>query len=299
MGSAGRIVEAGDAVRRLSVRDAQLVVTLADEDEVTTPMAEIAALVLSNPATVLTQAVIAGLAEHGGAAVLCGRNHLPAAMMLPLEANVVQTERFAAQTRMSLPLRKRLWRQIVTAKIRAQGRLLRDLHQDDAGLLAMATRVAPGDTGQLEARAAQLYWPRLFADPRFRRGREGPDQNAHLNYGYAVLRALTARALCGAGLHPSLGLRHHNRYDAFCLANDLMEPYRPLVDRAVFVWIQDRDPAAPLDKNAKAALIAPMLADYPWQGETRSLFDWLARAASSLVGAITARARALELPEIG
>ncbi|HVA62897.1 MAG TPA: type II CRISPR-associated endonuclease Cas1 [Terriglobales bacterium] len=294
----GRILDIGDGAAGLRVRDSQLVIGLAEGGEVTTPLAELAAVVISGAHVVMTQAVIAGVADSGGAVVICDARHLPAAMMLPIQAHVTQTERFACQARMPLPLRKRLWRQIVAAKIRAQGRLLADLHQDDGGLVALSQRVAPGDSGNLEGRAAQRYWPLLFADPGFRRGREGPDQNANLNYGYAVLRALTARALCGAGLHPSLGLQHHNRYDPFCLANDLMEPFRPLVDRAVYAWVQDHDPSATLEKQAKAFLVAPMLAAYTWQGETRSLFDWVARSASSLVAAITAKGRELELAEV-
>ncbi len=282
-----RIIDISDSAVSLNVRDAQLRICLEQGGEVTTPLSELAALVISNPAVTMTQAVIAGLAENGGAAVICDRKHLPAAVMLPVQAHVTQTERFAAQARMSTPLRKRLWQQIVRCKIAAQSRLLLDLHGGDGGLGAMVARVRSGDGTHLESQAAQRYWPLLFGDPRFRRGREGPDQNAHLNYGYAVLRAVVARALCGAGLHPSLGLQHHNRYDPFCLANDLMEPFRPIIDRAVYGWVQDHDPSALLDKKAKAWLIAPLMGAYVWEGECRSLFDLVARAASSLARAIT------------
>ncbi|MGH9467240.1 MAG: type II CRISPR-associated endonuclease Cas1, partial [Terriglobales bacterium] len=246
--NAARIVDVADNAISLSVRDAQLRVRLAGGGEMTTPLSELAALVISNPAVTMTQAVIAGVAEGGGATVICDRKHLPAAVMLPVQVHVTQTERFSAQVRMTAPLRKRLWQRIVIAKIRAQARLLDSLHGDDSGLAQMAARVRSGDGANLEGQAAQRYWPRLFRDPHFRRGREGPDQNSHLNYGYAVLRAVVARALCGAGLHPSLGLQHHNRYDPFCLANDLMEPFRPIVDRAVYLWVQDHDPSLPLDR---------------------------------------------------
>lgn len=296
---AERIIDISDSAVSLHVRDAQLRIRLEHGGEVTTPLSELAALVISNPAVTMTQAVIAGLAENGGAAVICDRKHLPAAVMLPVQAHVTQTERFAAQARMSAVLRKRLWQQIVRAKIGAQARLLLELHGADGGLAAMAARVCSGDSTHLESQAAQRYWPLVFADPHFRRGREGPDQNAHLNYGYAVLRAIVARAVCGAGLHPSLGLQHHNRYDPFCLANDLMEPFRPVVDRAVYGWIQDHDPAAPLDKQAKAWLIAPLMAAYVWEGESRSLFDLVARTAASLARAITSVAPpCLEIPGV-
>lgn len=287
MNSAGRIIDISETAASLHVRHEQLCVGLGNGEVVTTPLAELAAIVISNPRVVMTQAVIAGIAEHGGIAVVCDGKRLPAAVMLPVQAHVTQTERFAAQISLPAPRRKRLWQQIVQAKIRAQSRALTDLHGDDAGLSAMAGLVRSGDAGHHESQAAQRYWPSLFGDPAFRRGREGPDQNAHLNYGYAVLRAIVARAICAAGLHPSLGLNHHNRYDPFCLANDLMEPFRPVVDRAVYAWVQHHDPTAPLDTPAKAYLIAPMTANYPWGGEERSLFDWVARAASSLASSIS------------
>lgn len=296
--SAGRIIDVADAAVALNVRDRQLKIRLGGAEVASTPLADLAALVISNPAVVMTQAVISGLAEYGGIVVVCDRSHMPAAMMLPVQAHVTQSERFATQSHMSKPFRNRLWKQVVRAKISAQARLLTDLHGEDGGLAAMAMRVRSGDAGFLEARAAQIYWPRLFADPLFRRGREGPDQNSHLNYGYAVLRALVARAICGAGLHPSLGLRHHNRYDPFCLANDLMEPFRPIVDRAVHAWIQEHDPAAALDREAKAWLIRPMTASYPWAGEVRSLFDLVAMVASSLARALAAPRAALEIAEV-
>lgn len=297
-----RIIDIAESAVRLHVRNAQLVVSLEDGGETTAPLSEIAALVISNPRVLMTQAVIAGLAENKGAIVICGANHLPAAMMLPLEMHTTQTERLAKQATLSQPARKRFWQQIVRAKIRAQGNLLRELHGDDAGLLPMAERVRSGDPGNLESQASRRYWPLLFADARFRRGSPGPDQNSRLNYGYAVLRALVARAICGAGLHPSFGLQHHNRYDPFCLANDLMEPFRPMVDRAVYWWVQEHDPSIPLDKAAKAWLIEPILARYNSDGEWRTLFDILATVASSLAQAIGAGAGAqsqLFLPEVG
>lgn len=293
-----RILDIADGGAGLRVHLQQLIIRPDVGPEVSTPLSELAALVISNPRVLLTQAVIAGVAEHGGSIVTCGANRLPVAMLLPLQAHVTQTERFAAQVALRLPVRKRLWAQIVTAKIRAQSRLLRRLHGDDGGLAAIAARVRSGDSSYMESRAAQIYWPRLFANPKFRRAREGEAQNTHLNYGYAVLRALTARALCGAGLHPSLGLQHHNRYNPFCLADDLMEPFRPLVDRAVYDWIQDHDPDEPLDKHAKAFLIAPTLRAWEWQGEARSLFDWLARGASSLAAALNDPQTKLQLLEV-
>ena len=217
---------------------------------------------------------------------------------------MVQSESLATSisTRVgaSLPLRKRLWQQLVRAKIRAQGRLLQELHGTDSGLVAMAERVNSGDAGNIESQASRRYWPLVFNDPKFRRGSEGPDQNAHLNYGYAILRATVSRALCAAGLHPSFGLQHHNRYDPFCLANDVMEPFRPAIDRAVYRWIQDHDPAEPLKKEAKAALLAPFFARFVVEGESRTLFDGAARVSSDLASAFLQKDTRLTLriPEV-
>ncbi len=293
-----RILDISESAANLHVRHSQLVIELEGAAEVTTPLSELALLVISHPRVLMSQAVISGMAENGGSVVICDQKHLPIAMMLPLQVHTTQTERFARQAQASLPLRKRLWQQIVRAKIRAQGRLLRHLHGNDAGLLAMAERVRSGDASHLESQAARRYWPLLFADPRFRRGSQGPDQNSHLNYGYAVLRAVTARALCSAGLHPSLGLQHHNRYDAFRLAGDLMEPFRPVVDRAVYAWVQEHDPTLPLDKQAKAWLLLPFSERYEFEGESRTLFDLAARAASSLAHAFMGESKVLSIPEI-
>jgi CRISPR-associated protein Cas1 len=293
-----RILDVSDRPARLSVRYAQLVIEPDGANEVTTPLSEVAVLVLSQPQVSLTQAVVSGLAENGGSVIFMDGKHLPSAMTLPLQVHSTQTERFAAQIGASLPLRKRLWQQLVRAKIRAQGRLLEELHGDDSGLPAMAERVRSGDAGHLESQAARRYWPLLFADAHFRRGSQGPDQNSHLNYGYAILRATVSRALCSVGLHPSFGLQHHNRYDPFCLANDVMEPFRPVIDRAVYHWIQDHDPAEPLDKQAKAALLAPFLARYEVEGESRTLFDCMARVACDLSGAFLRQGENLRIPEV-
>lgn len=293
-----RILEIAETPVRLRVELSQLVIDPLEGDRVTTPLSELAVLVLSQPGVTMTQAVISRLAEAGGTLLVCDSSHMPSAMMLPLASHVLQTERFRRQIEAPLPLRKRLWQQIIQAKVRAQGRLLLELHGDDDGLISMADRVLSGDSSQIEAQAARRYWPKLFQDPHFRRGREGPDQNSHLNYGYAVLRAAVARAICATGLHPSFGLRHHNRYDTFCLASDLVEPFRPLVDRAVWEWVQDHDPAEPLDREARAWLLRPILRRYVFDGEERSLFDLISRTASSLARAFLGEERKLKIPEV-
>jgi CRISPR-associated protein Cas1 len=293
-----RVLEIADSPAHLSIRDCQLVIAPDGAPTVTTPVSELAVLVVTHPRVGLTQSVIAGIAKAGGSIVICDEKCLPAAMLLPMQAHFIQTERYAAQAQMKAPLRKQLWRQLVRAKIRAQARLLSEIHGTDSGLAAMADRVLSGDTTNIEAQAARRYWPLLFNDPKFRRGREGPDQNAHLNYGYTVLRAVVARAVCGAGLHPSLGLQHHNRYDQFSLASDFMEPLRPLVDRRVALWIKDNDPAQPLGREAKAWLLRIVQDRYSIDGELRTLFDVVSRSAASLARAISGEEKILQLPEV-
>jgi CRISPR-associated protein Cas1 len=223
-------------------------------------------------------------------------------MTLPLQNNSLQTERLAGQIDLGLPARKRLWQQIVRAKIRSQATLLRDLHGSDGGLTATAARVRSGDTENIEAQAARRYWGLLFANSSFRRGSDpcesGPDQNRHLDYGYTVLRAAVARAVCAAGLHPSLGLRHHNRYDAFCLAADLMEPFRPLIDRRVVQWLADHAANGPFDSAAKRWLIRGVTMRYWFEREERTLSDILFRAANSLAAVLSGTRDRLDLPEV-
>ncbi|HEY0265089.1 MAG TPA: type II CRISPR-associated endonuclease Cas1 [Granulicella sp.] len=296
-----RIIEIANPAR-LSVRDAQLVIERSQEEQrllpFTTPISEIAVLLLAHPQITLSQGVLSRIAEAGGSVVTIDAKFLPASMQLPVQAHFLQTERFTKQMQLSLPTRKRLWQQIVRTKIKAQGELLKELHGTDSGLIAMAARVRSDDTGNLEAQAARLYWGKIFGYRRFRRGSEKPNQNRHLDYGYTVLRAAVARALGAAGLHPSIGLRHKNRYDAFCLAADVMEPFRPLIDRRVVQWIADHDPAEPLNASAKDWMIRATTSRYLYQREERSLFDILLRAANSLAKCITGESRDISIPSL-
>jgi len=262
------------------------------------PLGEVAALVVSHPQVTYTQAVLSGLVEYGGALVVCDRRHLPVGMLLPIEANYVQAERFALQANTTKPRCKRLWQQLVTAKVAAQGRLLARLHGDDHGLVALARTVQSGDATNVEAQASRRYWPSLFGDITFRRDTNRDDQNRLLNYGYAVLRAVVARAICAAGLHPSLGIHHHNRYNAFCMADDMMEPFRPMVDVRVCQIVTAQGPKAPLDPATKQTLLSICTARLTLEGESRTLFNTLARTASSLVAALQDGSQKLALPEI-
>jgi len=293
-----RLIDLADSPARLSVRLEQLVIERCEDETVTVPLEELAVVVVSHPAVTFTHAVLAGLAGRGGAFVVCDDRHLPVGMILPLQSHHLQSERFGHQAAASQPTQKRLWQQLVKAKVKAQGHVLKELRGDDEGLIALAARVRSGDPDNVESRAARRYWPALFRDPAFRRNRDGDDYNRYLNYGYAVLRAVVARAICAAGLHPSLGLHHHNRYDTFALASDLMEPLRPLVDKAVVVHARLKCPDAPFDKKAKAAILNALTGRLLVEGEERTLFDVAARTASSLAQVYLGQRKRLVLPEI-
>jgi CRISP-associated protein Cas1 len=292
-----RILDFSESPARLRVRLAQLIIQREDRPEVSVPLADLAVVVVAHPQITFSQAVLAGLATAGGVFVTCNGQNLPVGMLLPLAAHGTQAERFAAQARAKVPVRKRLWQQIVRAKIMAQAALLTELRGTDFGLRALAARVHSGDPHNIEARAARRYWPRLFADAAFRRHRENEDQNILLNYGYAVLRAIVARAICAAGLHPSLGIHHHNRYNAFSLADDLMEPFRPTVDRSVAEYMSTRDEPYRLEAAAKQHIIGELTGRYIVDGRQRTLFDTAARMASSLADVFLGNTEELELPD--
>lgn len=199
---------------------------------------------------------------------------------------------------MKLPLKKSLWKQIVQAKIKTQAKVLRDLSGGDAGLGKLWQRVRSGDPDNIETQAARRYWPRLFsAEEEFKRDREGDDQNHFLNYGYAILRALTARNLCATGLHPSLGLHHHNRYSAYCLADDLMEPFRPWVDLTVFEVTREHSAEATLDAGIRQHLLSVIKHQITIDGARYSLQDALQVAARSLSAAVMGETKHLSLPD--
>jgi CRISPR-associated protein Cas1 len=290
-----RILDIAEVPARLSVRHEQLVIA-HDDQETTTPLEEVAALIVSNPGVTYTQAVIVKLMEAGGVFIVCDGRHLPAGMMLPLEGHHVQTARLRQQIEASEPTRKQAWKQLVQAKVEAQGRLLERVHGQDHGLVAMAGRVRSGDADNVEAQAARKYFPALFGQ-EFQRNRDMTGTNALLNYGYTVLRAIIARALVGAGLHPSIGLHHHNRYDPYCLAADVMEPFRVLVDEAVLEYLRQNKDAVELNPSAKRHLITALMRRYAIEDEDRSLFDIAARTAVSLVRVFEGTGRSLALPD--
>lgn len=291
------IIDLATQPARLSVRHRQLVIEMGEQATTTVPLAEVAALIVCHAQITLTQSVLAGLAEAGAVCIVCDAKSRPVATMFPLVTHHLQTERLAAQARASVMTRRGIWRQIIRNKIESQAHTLEELYGDDHGLRQLARRVKSGDASNAEAVAARRYWPRLFGDPSFRRKPRGEAQNRYLNYGYAVLRAITARAITATGLHPSLGIHHHNRYNPFCLADDLMEPFRPRVDLMVARLLKEYPPDAELTPEIKARLLSFAEERYDLDGERRTLFDVLHRVAASLAEVFLKRTAHLLLPK--
>lgn len=281
-----RVVDFSEHGAALRVRHEQLLIIREGEPDISTPMEEIAVLILSHPQVTCSQAVLEGITRLGGCVLVCDRTMLPSGMMVPLASNTLHTQRVRQQIAASIPRRKRIWQGIVRAKILSQGSVLEARRGSDEGLYDLAGKVRSGDPENLEARAAQRYWPLVFNSEDFRRRRDAPDQNRLLNYGYAVLRAAVARAICATGLHPSIGVHHRSRSNPFCLADDLMEPWRAMVDDEVVEVVGETGPDTAIDGNVRARLIGVLHQRLLHEGESRTVIDWINRSAASLREAI-------------
>jgi CRISPR-associated protein Cas1 len=288
-----RVLDISEEPARLSIRNGLLVVESGGAERAAIPCSELAAVVIGHRQVTLTQSVLSELARSGTLLVTCDEKHTPASMVLPLDAHHAQAERFRQQAAMPLPTKKRLWQSIVQAKVRAQALALESATGSDGGLRALVAKVRSGDPGNVEARAARRYWSLLFGNCEFHRRDADDSRNHLLNYGYAVLRSITARAICGAGLHPSFALFHLNVHNPFGLADDLMEPFRPLVDRTAWALA-----GAELNPDTKHKLIEALLSRYSVEGEERSLPDILHRVAHSLTAVVMREGDRLWLPEL-
>ncbi|WP_425416490.1 type II CRISPR-associated endonuclease Cas1 [Oricola indica] len=233
------------------------------------------------------------LTERAVPIVLCAQNHAPVACVWPLEGNHLQGARLNAQANASRPLVKRAWRDIVVAKIRMQGAVLASVGAEAGAFDMLARKVRSGDPDNVEAQAARRYWQALMGTD-FRRDRTAEGANALLNYGYTVLRAMIGRAICAAGLHPSIGLHHANRGNAFALSDDLMEPYRPLVDRAVYNLV--RDGCEQVSAEAKTALATLVSMDLSAPHGQSPLYVHATRLAQQLSAMFCGEVKELDLP---
>jgi CRISPR-associated protein Cas1 len=289
----GQIVEIEGEGRRLSLSRGFLEISGPDGRLGAAPLDDIEAVIFSNPAASLTTQAIAALALRGAALVICGPDFRPVAYMLPVDGHHAQGDRVEAQAESSLPVRKRLWAELVRAKIVAQAAAVERAGGAPGAIRALADRVRSGDPDNLEAQAAQRYFPALFGKG-FHRRREAGGANAMLNYGYTVLRAATARAVIGAGLHPSLSLHHRSKGDALRLVDDVMEPFRPTIDLAVKALLDDG--VATLDTPAKRRLAHALHADFATDEGITPLSTVLSRVAISLAQVFTGERKSLALP---
>ena len=253
----------------LSLKNAQLVIKLPEvvkndtlpesfkrTSEVTKPIEDIGVVVLDHKQITITSGALEALLENNCAIITCDSKSMPIGLMLPLYGNTTQNERFRQQLDASLPLMKQLWQQTIKAKIENQAVVLKEYSDVETKCMNVwAADVKSGDSNNLEARAAAYYWKNLFQIEGFTRDRDGIPPNNLLNYGYAILRAVVARGLVVSGLLPTLGIHHHNRYNAYCLADDVMEPYRPYVDRLVCGMIKQGVDYTELTKELKAQLL--------------------------------------------
>lgn len=278
---------------RLTLADNQIVVS-RDDGDVRLPIEDVAWMVIDTPQVTLSASLISACMDAGVAMITTDRTHTPSGLMLPFHRHHRQAEIAALQTAISVPLKKRLWQTIVQAKIANQAAVLAACGQSASALLAMAGRVGSGDPDNTEARAARAYWPRLFTG--FVREDAGDKRNALLNYGYAVVRSAVARALVAAGLLPAFGINHASATNAFNLADDLVEPFRPFVDRLVWKMSERGSVSAgETTVNERRALASALTEDARFGDETVSLLVASEGAAASLVRAMEANSAALLL----
>ncbi|MBR5105522.1 MAG: type II CRISPR-associated endonuclease Cas1 [Alistipes sp.] len=262
------------------------------------PIEDIGVVVLDNKQITITQAAIGALLDNNVAVITCDDHRMPTGLMLPLAGNTTQSERYRHQIDASLPLKKQLWQQTIQAKILNQSTvLLRQRNMECGNMEAWAKLVKSGDGDNLEARAAAFYWQNLFGNIKgFNRDREGIPPNNLLNYGYAILRAVVARSLVGSGLLPTLGIHHHNRYNAYCLADDIMEPYRPYVDKLVAEIVDSGVDVSKLTTEIKSKLLSIPVLDVVINGRRSPLMIGVGMTTASLYKCYSGEIRKISYP---
>jgi CRISP-associated protein Cas1 len=289
----------------LSMRNAQLVIHIPEANGMddktgnnTIPIEDIGVVILDNKQLTITLGLMEALLANNCALITCDSSRMPVGLQLPLSGNTIQSERFQSQLEASIPLQKQLWQQTIQYKIANQAYVLHTQRGVVVkNMLAWVNDVKSGDTDNLEARAAAYYWGSLFSEiPDFRRGREGIPPNNLLNYGYAILRAVVARSLVGSGLLPTFGIHHHNRYNAYCLADDIMEPYRPFVDKLVIEIMDSGEDFSDLTKSIKAKLLAIPVLDVTINNQRSPLMIAVGFTTASLAKCYAGETRKLAYP---
>ena len=266
----------------------------------TIPIEDIGVVVLDNKQITITQGLMEAMLDNNCAVITCDKSHLPVGLLLPLCGNTTQNERFRQQLDASLPLKKQLWQQTVQAKISNQASVLKRCRDAEIGnMLKWQNDVRSGDPDNLEGRAAAYYWKNMFLEvDGFTRDREGVPPNNLLNYGYAILRAVVARSLVSSGLLPTLGIHHHNRYNAYCLADDIMEPYRPYVDELVVCYTNENGYPDELTSEIKRVMLSIPVLDVRINGQRSPLMLAAGQTAASLARCFSGESRKLVYSEI-
>lgn len=290
----------------LSLKLKQLVIKrenelTGEEEVITRPIEDIGIMMIESGQVTLTSSLVSELIQNNIGVIFCDSKHMPANMILPLEAHTLQSEKSIAQIQASLPLKKQLWQQTVSAKILNQGAVLRQVTGLNVGnMIKWGSSVRSGDPENLEGRAAAYYWRNMFMESgRFRRDKDGEDDiNIFLNYGYAILRAIIARSIVGSGLTPLIGIHHSNKYNANCLADDIMEPYRPYVDLLVADMVLKQNLNNGLDKEAKKTLLTIPNLDVSFGKIRRPLLVAASITTSSLAKCFSKESRKVIYPRI-
>lgn len=285
----------------LCLRDNQLVVKKKDGEPKTVPVEDVGFIILDSPQVTISCALLSFLMENNCAVISCDSRHLPSGLFLPLSGNSLQSERFRFQIEASLPLKKQLWQQTVQQKILNQASVLQQKRKCPAKfLLSCAGNVRSGDVDNREAVAAAYYWKQLF--PRienFTRDRFGVPPNNIFNYGYAILRGVVARSLVASGLLPTFGIHHSNRYNAYCLADDIMEPYRPIVDKLIIEKLDGmKEIPAEVSRELKISLLEIPVLDAKIDGKRSPLMNAVSLTTTSLYRCFVGESRKLLYPEV-
>lgn len=296
----------------LSYKNAQLVIKLPEVEKNDTlpqgikistvrtiPVEDIGVLVLDNQQITVTQGLLASLSENNAVVINCDFKHMPFSMLLPTSVHHAYTEKLRFQLEASVPLKKNLWQQTVIAKIGNQAKLLEKLGLDAARLYYLKDKVKSGDTENCEGRAASYYWNVLFYDDKtFKRHRYGGPPNNLLNYGYAILRGVVARSLVASGLLTATGIHHRNKYNPYCLADDIMEPFRPIADELVLKITEQKEEIDPLTPELKRELLQIPALDVRINGQTSPLMVAMQRTTASLMQCFEGESRKLVFPAL-
>jgi len=268
----------------LSLKDKQLLVKKPDDSSyrATVPVEDIAIVVLDNYQITITNQLIEALQNNTAAIISCDSSHLPSSIMLPMAGNNTTTERMRLQMEVTIPLKKQLWKQTVEQKLKNQSAVLKSIGKETKRFDYLIDRIEPGDVTNVEGRAAAYYWKELF-DDKFIRDQNGASPNKHLNYAYSVIRAIVARGLVSSGMHPAFGIFHSNKYNAYCLADDIMEPYRPFADQIVYNMYSNGEISSNnLETNQKASLLKVATADVILDNKKSPLMVAVSRTTNSL-----------------